>query len=146
MATDEDGSRTGRRTQASIQGRACALHHLDCQLWWLRGSFEGQALRSAWLWELKGPVLLLLSLALYTLACSVLQSLQEVFRSFRRTAMRRNKCSWPLVSFQTLNAKPQVLLACWANGKEWGLGAHPERPQAPPPSSLNSLPSLIASP
>lgn len=62
-----------------------------------------------------------------------LQSLPEVFRSFPRTAMRRSKWTWPLVLFQTPNAKPQVLCAPWACGKGAGLGAHPEDHRLPPP-------------
>lgn len=140
MATNEDGGRAGRRMQAGVQGLVCALHHPDCQLG--EGSLEDQAQRPSWLWELKGLLLLLLSLALYVLACSMQQSLQEVFRSFPRTAMRRNKWTWPLVPFQTPNATPQVLPARWVCGKE----RRRIRKDHTYPSSLNFLPSLIAGP
>lgn len=114
--------------------------------------------RSAWLWELKGPVLLLLSLALNVLARSMPPGPQEAFRSFPRTAMRRKKQASPLVPFQTgRRQSPRCSLPAgqWqvaspaGNGKKegGGLGAHPERPHSPlPPASLNSLPPLIAGP
>lgn len=106
--------------------------------------------RSVWLWELKGPVLLLLSLALNVLARSMPPSPQEVFRSFPRTAMRRKKQASPLVPFQTgRRQSPRCSLPAgqWqvaspaGNGKEegGGMGAHPERPHSPPATRLFEL-------
>lgn len=107
-------------------------------------------MRSAWLWELKGPLLLLLSLALNILAHSMLQSPQEVFRSLHRTALRRKKRTSPLVPFRTQRRQSprcspptgQWQVASPAGNWEregGGLGTHPERPHSPPATRLFEL-------
>lgn len=96
---------THKKPQGQPGGECRRLEPGCCVPWAGCGCPAGPAggwLRAAWLWELKGPILLVLSFPLYLLACSAQQSPREVFRSFLRTARRRDEWPWLAVSFQKL--------------------------------------------
>lgn len=136
----------GGPRQASRADACCPPPRLPARV--ARGVLR-RPVRSVWLWELKGPILLLLSLALNVLACSMPPGPQEVFRSFPRTATRRinGLGRWCLSRLGAGKAPgAPCLLASGGSPHPLGTGRRRagstsgETALPPPPASLNSLP------
>lgn len=154
MATAGDGGRAERRTQAGVQGW-CVLSTIATASLHGHGRPSKASEVCMALGAERARSSSLVVPGMIRLARSVPPIPQEVFRSFPRTAMRRNKRTWPVVPFQTQGRhSPGCSLATgwWqvtspaGKGKEEGWEASGETTLPPHPASLNSLPLLIASP